>query len=267
MSRWFRVYEELLDDPKVQKLHPDLFKILVNLWCVTSRFKGHLPSMPDIAFCLRMPEDVTLRAVTKLVSLGFIDGPDAVGRYRPHGWDKRQYRSDTSAERVAAHRARRKSQQSGPVSGNVTGPLQVTPPETEAETDSSDAVASGAVAPLAPVDLKTALFDTGVPYLTRHGSTDRAARALLGKWRQTYGDGAVIDAIARAQGEAASDPIPLITRILETRNGNSPSRANGRVERLNPVAAAAIAALDDAGGSGGIAGYGADAGQRVVGAA
>ena len=43
MTRWFRVYDDLVDDPKVQRLDPSLFKALINLWCLTSANGGVLP--------------------------------------------------------------------------------------------------------------------------------------------------------------------------------------------------------------------------------
>lgn len=73
-----------------------------------------------------------------------------------------------------------------------------------------------------PIDLKALLFSTGKPYLIRNGVTPANAGSILGKWRQQHGDGAVIDALALAQAEACSAPIPFITKILERRNGNRP---------------------------------------------
>jgi hypothetical protein len=72
--------------------------------------------------------------------------------------------------------------------------------------------------PFEPVDLKAVLFGTGLAYLTRHGTPERQARSMLGKWRKQFGDGAVVDALHAAQSEAASDPIPMINRILERRH-------------------------------------------------
>jgi len=40
MTRWFRVHDDLVDDPKVQRLDPRLFKALVNLWCLASANGG-----------------------------------------------------------------------------------------------------------------------------------------------------------------------------------------------------------------------------------
>lgn len=98
------------------------------------------------------------------------------------------------------------------------------------EEGSSEADASGAeMAPEPaipkPIDLKAAIFASGVPLLTSTGSTDRNARSMLGRWRQSHGDGAVLDALAAAQAECPSDPIPFITRVLETRNGHRPRNA------------------------------------------
>jgi hypothetical protein len=100
----------------------------------------------------------------------------------------------------------------------------------------SDADASGAPAPPAaslfpeppkPIDLKAAVFASGVPLLTSTGITDRAARSMLGRWRQIYRDGAVLDALSAAQAESPSDPVAWITKALEARNGN-----RTHVERL-----------------------------------
>ena len=105
-----------------------------------------------------------------------------------------------------------------------------------------------------PIDLKAVLFGTGVTYLTRHGSTDKNARSMLGKWRQRYGDGAVVDALHVAQSEACSDPIPMINKILEKRNGTATrpvaaSPGAQPVYRSNPALdryRALIGDLDDA---------------------
>ncbi len=46
MTRWFRVYEDLVDDPKVQRLDPSCFKALINLWCLASANGGSWPHPP-----------------------------------------------------------------------------------------------------------------------------------------------------------------------------------------------------------------------------
>lgn len=92
----------------------------------------------------------------------------------------------------------------------------------------------GEPSPAEPVDLKAMLFSSGVPYLVRNGTKDANARAMLGKWRKQYGDGAVIDAIAAAQSECASAPIPMIIKILEARNGRT-GKPKRDTEPSNPM--------------------------------
>ena len=50
MTRWFRVYNDVVDDPKVQRLSNTLFKVLINLWCLASANDGVLPPIDEIAF-------------------------------------------------------------------------------------------------------------------------------------------------------------------------------------------------------------------------
>ena len=127
MSRWFRLYEETLDDPKVQLLKPELFKAWVNLLCLTSRNNGVLPPCDQIAFALRMTEERVEEVMSEFISKGLIDETDDFTR--PHNWQARQYKSDDSNERVKRYRAKK-------CNGDVT--LHVTPPETETETETDN---------------------------------------------------------------------------------------------------------------------------------
>jgi hypothetical protein len=132
MSRWFRLYDELLDDPKVQRLAPADFKGWINILCLASRNGGKLPPLCDIAFALRETDDAVSTLVERLRSAGLIvrrsGGSD--GAYdAPYRWEERQYKSDTSTDRVKRFRQRSKV---------VAGTADETAPETEAETDSRD---------------------------------------------------------------------------------------------------------------------------------
>jgi hypothetical protein len=132
MSRWFRMYDELLDDPKVQRLSPDDFRGWVNLLCLASRNGGKLPAIADIAFALRETQDAVSTLVERLRSGGLIErrSGGADGAFdAPYRWNERQYKSDTSTDRVKRFRQRSKN--------GVE-----TPPETETETDKSEAKAS-----------------------------------------------------------------------------------------------------------------------------
>lgn len=121
MSRWFRFYDGALDDPKVQGLRPYLFKFWVNLLCVASKNDGKLP-VADLAFLMRGDQESIDRAMEELSMLGLIDKtPDDV---TPHNWDKRQFKSDVSTERVKRHRER---------GCNVSETVTETPPDNRTE--------------------------------------------------------------------------------------------------------------------------------------
>ena len=105
MSRWFRFYDEVLDDPKVQLLPKDVAWGWVNLLCLASKHQGKLPGLPAIAFSLRISERDADSLVSALIMAGLVD--DVGSHMEPHNWSGRQYR-DSSADRVKRHRERRK---------------------------------------------------------------------------------------------------------------------------------------------------------------
>jgi DNA-binding MarR family transcriptional regulator len=106
LVNWFRFYHEALEDPKVQRLEPVVFKAWVNILCLASksRERGVLPGLEDIAFALRMDEDEAKRIVAELVARGLLDKRN--DRLVIHGWSDRQPRSDNVTERVREHRSR-----------------------------------------------------------------------------------------------------------------------------------------------------------------
>lgn len=199
MSRWFRFYAEALDDPKVQKLDGDTFKAWVNLLCVAARNDGFLPSVDDVAFSLRMTANGARTLLERLLNATLIDkcsgGADGY-RYAPHGWHERQYKSDTSTDRVKRFRQRSK-------------PVPETPPETDTETESSvdKSTAQSAADPVKQV------FDIGVSLLTSTGTTEKQARSLIGKWRKAKNDdGAVLTALLDCQARRISEPLEWLEK-------------------------------------------------------
>jgi predicted transcriptional regulator len=129
------MYDELLDDPKVQRLPAEDFRGWVNLLCLASRNDGKLPSLTDISFALRETLDTVSTLVERLRSAGLIErrSGGADGAYdAPYRWKERQYKSDTSTGRVKRFRERSKT-------------VAETPPETETEADISEAKASSVV--------------------------------------------------------------------------------------------------------------------------
>jgi len=144
VSRWFRYYDDALNDPKVQSLRGDLFKAWVNLLCVASKHGGAIPSVADAAFGLRLTEAKAAAVVAELAAARLFDRVEG-GYVAPHNWSKRQFKSDASNKRVRAFRQREKQQGddvTGNGAGNVTVTADVTAPEqnrAESEQNHSDA--------------------------------------------------------------------------------------------------------------------------------
>lgn len=239
MSRWFRLYDEFLDDPKIQRLHPALLKVLLNIWCVASRNDGRLPSKSDLSFSLRMTDDETFRAVSKLAEAGFIDTDEATGEQRPHGWEVRQFRSDVSTDRVRAHREKQKTAKKpepprgGKAEhGNDDETFHGTPPDTEQNRSSvTDVTGTIVPHPAAAVFCK-AVFDAGVALLVDETRTDRQARSIIGRIRQAFGDPETLVLIREA--ETKSEPAAWLMAALETRNGNRKSHTGAGLRGSRP---------------------------------
>lgn len=126
MARWFRLYDDILDDPKVQRLSGDEFKSWVNVLCLASKHGGSVPPLAESAFALRLTELQVAQNLGRLAVLGLLD--ETAGIFRPHNWAARQFSSDQSNQRV---RRMRNGGRNGVVTAVVTAPES----ETEAETE------------------------------------------------------------------------------------------------------------------------------------
>lgn len=173
---WFRFYHEALDDPKVQKLDPATFKGWINLLCLACRHDGKLPPNDDIAFAMRMDVFALESLVDRLLIAGLIEvrkgGPN--GSYiAPSKWDERQYKSDSSSERVKRYRQRSKS-------------VSETPPDTDTEQIQNNPPNPPEGESLQPSDVVEAwneLADVcGLPKVTK--LTDSRRRRLTARIKQ-----------------------------------------------------------------------------------
>ena len=138
---WFRFYTEAVNDPKVQRLSPQLFKTWVNLLCLAGQNGGDLPSVDDIAYFLRLSTHDAQQQIDELIFAGLVD----IGKGQkltPHNWEKRQFVSDVSTERVRKYRQTKKKE-----TCNADETFQETPPEQN-RTDSDTELDS----PLPPND-------------------------------------------------------------------------------------------------------------------
>lgn len=154
MSRWFRFYDEALDDPKVQRLSPHLFKAWVNLLCLAADRNGALPNNDDVAFRLRLSCQDAESVTSDLILAGLID-IGANGERSMHNWAGRQYASDSSAERVRKHREKNKKHACNG-DGNVTVTAQNRTEQSRADSDTE------LVAPLPPMPKTGGQQDFGI---------------------------------------------------------------------------------------------------------
>lgn len=146
MSRWWRAYDEALDDPKLQRMGLELVGAWFNLMCLASRHDGRLPAIDDVAFALRTTKTKAAGIVTRLVGAGLLDESET--GFAPHNWSARQYKSDVSTERV-----KRSKERSRERSENVGG----TSPDTEQIQNRTDDPASAVPPPEVPY-----AFEAGV---------------------------------------------------------------------------------------------------------
>jgi hypothetical protein len=116
------MYHEFATDPKVQMLSEADQRRFIMLLCLRCCNGSVTLRDEEVAFQLRISIDEW--HITKTILLGkeLVKDDNA-----PSAWDKRQYVSDSSAERVAKHRASKKT------SSNVT--VTAPDPETEGDTE------------------------------------------------------------------------------------------------------------------------------------
>ena len=132
-NQWFRLYNEALNNPKVQRLSGDHFKAWINILCVTSQCDGRDVTRDDLSFHLRMSHSEIDVIVDVLVDANLlVDNVDVM----PYNWDERQYKSDSSAERTRVYREKKKQKSDG--KRDVTVTPVVTPPETETDTEQKE---------------------------------------------------------------------------------------------------------------------------------
>ena len=145
--RWIRLYTELLNDPKVQMLPPDVFKAYINLLCIAGQNdkNGEIPAdQMSLAFMLRLPENELDRVIVMLINQKLIDKTE--NGMAIHGWKSRQYESDTDPtrfERVKRFREKQDKNDNQKVkrvshafrNGNETRIDTDTDTDTETETD------------------------------------------------------------------------------------------------------------------------------------
>ena len=176
-NQWFRMYSEFATDPKVQMLSEADQRRFVMVLCMRCSNDNVTLHDTEIAFQLRISNEQWAATKAVFLAKNLINEDNT-----PTAWDKRQFASDSSAERVARHRAKKKTECNG---GNVTE----TPPEAEAEAEadkytslSTGAHESGNPAPPTRKGLVCGLLrKAGMADAAPHYLTDDVWETILAK--------------------------------------------------------------------------------------
>lgn len=126
-NQWFRLYAEFATDPKVQMMSEANQRRFIMVLCLRCSNDDVTLQDEEVAFQLRISIEEWATTKALFLSKGLLDENNT-----PAAWDKRQFVSDSSAERVRKHREAKKKASSTACNGrNVTE----TPPEAEAEAE------------------------------------------------------------------------------------------------------------------------------------
>lgn len=135
---WFRMYAEFATDPVVQSLAFEdqrHYTMVLCMKCAGILDRNISPRSRNriILRSLGLDSVAADEAKRRLMEVGLVNK-----NWQPKGWEKRQFKSDTSTERV--HKSR-KNKETGNVSEAVMERSEM-PPETEADTESEGLLSS-----------------------------------------------------------------------------------------------------------------------------
>src|SRR5574341_917443 len=202
--RWFRFYDDTLNNPKVQRLSGDLYKAWGNLLCLANKNGGNLPPIADIGFALRVAEQKAQGWVAALIKAELFD--QTSDGIRPHDWDEWQYASDSAAERMRRHRQRKRDSASDVgVTSHAPSPVPNSD-GTEQKQNRTDSEQNAADANARARD-------------PRFGQVYAGLETLL---NNPAFNGSRIHAWLAAGADPELDIFPTVKRLLARKNGQAP---------------------------------------------
>lgn len=224
MSRWFRHYAGMMRDDKLVRVAirtKQPIERILWIWGAILESAAEIDDngrydvdAAEIAYFLRADE-VDVDAV--LAALG---DAGRVAEGSVVHWGDRQFSSDRSKERVAAHRERKRAARGDGNSQQEVGNGGVTlqerhgnSPETETETETYIPIANAIGA---KPDSDAKFWSDAKAYL----GSNRGA--LINKWLRENPKAEVAKAITAAQLERAVDPTAYITKTLANRQRAGP---------------------------------------------
>lgn len=175
MNPWFRFYSEFSHDPKVQMMTEAMQRRYIMVMCL--RCSNALVTLheTEIAFHLRITDAELAETKALFIAKGFIDD-----KWNLLNWDKRQFKSDSSAERVARHRENKKKASNADV---TLQQRQSNALDTDTDTDTEE-LHLVADAPLAcPVEKIIEAYHEAMPANPRcRVLNDSRKRSIRQRW-------------------------------------------------------------------------------------
>jgi hypothetical protein len=136
---WFRVYNSVRHNRKISRLSDAHFRSWIMLLSVASEEGGRIPGdITDLAHELRVSHGKARDVLQVLISASLIErsGDD----YLPHNWSAKQFKNDSSTDRVKRFRERQtKPDETVPCNGPIVQRADTDTEERLSETGVSDA--------------------------------------------------------------------------------------------------------------------------------
>jgi DnaD/phage-associated family protein len=245
---WFRLYSDVLTDRKINRICKNTGQakaIVIGVWvCLLSLAnespkRGVLMLADDIAYTLDdledetgMPREIIGQLIDEFRAHGMVAGQTII---QIANWDKRQYQSDNSTERV--RRFREKQQQDETFLKRFSNAL-----DTEKDTESDTDAKKKQTTTTTTSSSGGSGFDAEYSVLARHyerniGPLTPIISEQIGDDLKEYGLTCCMDAI----GEAARQNVrkwSYVQGVLKgmARNGRTPQKRNGKVQPAEAMA-------------------------------
>jgi hypothetical protein len=240
---WFRVYDSIIDDPKIVQRSAEVRWFYVALLAVSSRssIRGTLPDRTSIAFHLRIKPSYANRLIDEFIKGGLIDEDESTKQLTMHGWNKRQFKSDDVTARTRPFRER-----SGAVPRNVPGtPRARSETETETETEKNPPIKPPKSGGFVPPDCVTVQDWSDFEEMRRKirkPLTDRGRRGVVKELLRLQGEGHPPDKVLE---QSIRNDWQDVWPIRESSNGQMHGRVHKREPRINTPANSFHNPMDD----------------------
>ena len=230
---WFRLYAEFAADPVIQSLAFEdqrHYVVILCMKCSGTLDRELAREARERIICRGLGLDPITAAEAKrrLAEVGLVDD-----EWQPKGWDKRQFSSDKSTDRVRNHRENKRR---GNVTSNVTRNVSVpvTPsvsvrsgngPDTDTDTDKD---LSPEERSTTPNDVRAQLVAQAVEKIASTNRVSTAhARSFVISLCTGYGEQLTHTALAAMLHAAPVDPVGWLRARLKRDHENAVSSTGG----------------------------------------